>query len=686
MIGEDPCTYRLFNAPTPLPPKARGVSILKATGLIENSTINSDGIAVLAHGQTNSFPTRLDINDSVITSLSQGGDMNLSEVNVSGSKVTATNADSVGLKMTSGTLNINNASLIQGEANGLYLTPERTVDGKPYKRDFLVNISQSQIKGVTGAAINVDDTAASVTVGDNSTLTAGNQNLIESINGADTTLLVDNSQLLGNIVTDDTSQSATTLQNNARLTGTFIGTNDVTINSGADWTMTEDATLNHLAMNGGQVNYNASSPRTLTVSSLSGNGTFLMNTDLAAHTGDLLNVTGEATGTHSLAITNTGVEPAQGGEDLQVVHTGSGDAQFSVPNGKVDAGTWQYSLIKEGTDWYLTQGATVTPDEPVTPDDPNTPVTPDIPARTTTPSTDAVLNMASAPVYIFNSELQNLRFRHGDVQSSNAAPGGVWARYLGSNNHISGAQNSAYHLNQSGMEIGGDTVLETAAGRLAVGAFVGYSDNNISHARGGSSSVDSTSGGLYATWMHNSGFYVDALAKYNHFSNDMEARMTDGTQAKGDYSQNGFGGSLETGMTFTPLADFWIQPYLRATAFRAEGETVQLDNGMKANISDTKSFQGEAGTSAGLNLDIANVPVKPYLKVAVVREFEDNNNVRINDTYDFRNDISGTTGKYGAGVSADLSQNASVWVEANYQKGDNIESPVTANAGFRINF
>lgn len=162
--------------------------------------------------------------------------------------------------------------------------------------------------------------------------------------------------------------------------------------------------------------------------------------------------------------------------------------------------------------------------------------------------------------------------------------------------------------------------------------------------------------------------------------------MTDGTQTKGDYSQNGFGGSLETGMTLTPLADFWIQPYLRATAFRAEGETVQLDNGMKANISDTKSFQGEAGTSAGLNLDIANVPVKPYLKVAVVREFEDNNNVRINDTYDFRNDISGITGKYGAGVSADLSQNASVWVEANYQKGDNIESPVTANAGFRINF
>ncbi|EOM1498557.1 autotransporter outer membrane beta-barrel domain-containing protein, partial [Escherichia coli] len=56
------------------------------------------------------------------------------------------------------------------------------------------------------------------------------------------------------------------------------------------------------------------------------------------------------------------------------------------------------------------------------------------------------------------------------------------------------------------------------------------------------------------------------------------------------------------------------------------------------------------------------------------------------DSYDFTNDISGTTGKYGAGVSAQLTANAGVWAEVSYQKGENTESPVTGSVGFRINF
>lgn len=48
--------------------------------------------------------------------------------------------------------------------------------------------------------------------------------------------------------------------------------------------------------------------------------------------------------------------------------------------------------------------------------------------------------------------------------------------------------------------------------------------------------------------------------------------------------------------------------------------------------------------------------------------------------------FSGTAEKYGAGVSSTLSKNAAVWVEENYLKGDHIESPVSATAGFRLSF
>ncbi|ASQ15672.1 putative autotransporter (plasmid) [Enterobacter cloacae] len=487
-----------------------------------------------------------------------------------------------------------------------------------------------------------------------------------------------------------TTQSGTTLtlDNGSILTGSVTGDNtgagDMTVKGASVWHLDGDSTVSALTLDNGTVDFRPSAttrltqafrPVSLVSESLSGNGTFRMNTDIASHTGDMLNVTGNASGNFVLDIRNTGLEPVSAGAPLQVVHTGSGDAAFSLNGGKVDVGAWEYYLNKENTDWYLKADSS----QPGT-DNPVPPV------RHTTKSADVVLDMATAPVYVFNSELQSLRFRHGDVMQNTRSPGGVWGRYTGSDTRISGGAGSGYSLTQSGMETGGDTVFELNDSRLAVGAFVSYTDNSISHNRGGSSTVGSTGGGLYATWFNNDGYYVDGVVKVNRFRNELRTWMSDGTAVKGDYHQNGFGGSLEAGRTFSLNENTWIQPYLRSTAFRAESKDISLDNGMKAKAGTTKSLQGEVGVNLGINLDVAGTVVRPYLTTAVSHEFSDNNRVRINDSYNFTNDISGTTGKYGAGVSAQLTANAGVWAEASYQNGENTESPVTGSVGFRINF
>ncbi|HBE6743948.1 TPA: autotransporter outer membrane beta-barrel domain-containing protein [Escherichia coli] len=492
-----------------------------------------------------------------------------------------------------------------------------------------------------------------------------------------------------------TTQSGTTLtlDNGSILTGSVTGDNtgagDMTVKGASVWHLGGDSTVGALTLENGTVDFRPSAttrltqafrPVSLVSESLSGNGTFRMNTDIASHTGDMLNVTGNASGNFVLDIRNTGLEPVSAGTPLQVVHTGSGDAAFSLNGGKVDAGTWEYYLNKENTDWYLKADSS----QPGT-DNPGTD-NPVPPVRHTTKSADAVLDMATAPVYVFNSELQSLRFRHGDVMQNTRSPGGVWGRYTGSDTRINGGAGSGYSLTQSGMETGGDTVFDLNDSRLAVGAFVSCTDNSISHNRGGSSTVGSTGGGLYATWFNNDGYYVDGVVKVNRFRNELRTWMSDGTAVKGDYHQNGFGGSLEAGRTFSLNENTWIQPYLRSTAFRAESKDISLDNGMKAKAGTTKSLQGEVGVNLGMNLDVAGTVVRPYLTTAVSHEFSDNNKVRINDSYNFTNDISGTTGKYGAGVSAQLTANAGVWAEASYQNGENTESPVTGSVGFRINF
>lgn len=509
-----------------------------------------------------------------------------------------------------------------------------------------------------------------------------------------------------------TTQSGTTLtlDNGTILTGNVAGDNtgagDMAVKGASVWHLDGDSTVGALTLDNGTVDFRPSvttrlTPAfqavSLTLGSLSGSGTFRMNTDIASHTGDMLNVAGNASGNFVLDIKNTGLEPVSAGAPLQVVQTGGGDAAFTLKGGKVDAGTWEYGLSKENTNWYLKV------DTPPTNPDAGSPGTgnpdagnpdagkPDAgtsssPVRRTTKSADAVLGMATALAYVFNSELDNLRFRHGDVMQNTRAPGGVWGRYTGSDNRISGGASSGYTLTQNGFETGADMVFDLSDSSLAVGTFFSYSDNSIKHARGGKSNVDSTGGGLYATWFDNDGYYVDGVLKYNRFNNELRTWMSDGTAVKGDYSQNGFGGSLEAGRTFSLNENAWAQPYVRTTAFRADAKDISLNNGMKANIGATKSLQAEAGVNLGMDLDVAGKTVKPYFKAAVSHEFSDNNKVQINNRYDFSNDISGTIGKYGLGVNIQLAANAGIWAEAFYQKGENIESPITGSAGFRINF
>ncbi|WP_454719148.1 autotransporter outer membrane beta-barrel domain-containing protein [Citrobacter freundii] len=514
-----------------------------------------------------------------------------------------------------------------------------------------------------------------------------------------------------------TTQSGTTLtlDNGTILTGNVAGDStgagDMAVKGASVWHLDGDSSVGALTLDNGTVDFRPSATTRLTpafqavslaLDNLSGNGTFRMDTDIASHTGDMLNVTGNASGNFVLDIKNTGREPVSAGAPLQVVQTGGGDAAFTLNGGKVDAGTWEYGLSKENTNWYL-KADTPPPVTPPTNPDAGKPDagkpdagkpdagkpdagTSSSPVRRTTKSADAVLGMATAPAYVFNSELQNLRFRHGDFMQNTGSPGGGWGRYTGSDNRISGGASSGYTLTQNGFETGADKVFDLGDSSLAVGAFFSYSDNSIKHARGGKSKVDSTGGGLYATWFDNDGYYVDGVLKYNRFNNELRTWMSDGTAVKGDYSQNGFGGSIEAGKTISLNEKAWAQPYVRTTAFRADEKDIRLNNGMKASIGATKSLQAEAGVNLGMTLDVGGKEVKPYLSAAVSHEFSDNNKVRINDSYDFRNDISGTTGKYGLGVSAQLTPNAGVWAEARYENGRHTESPVTGSVGFRFNF
>ncbi|ELI8168127.1 TPA: autotransporter outer membrane beta-barrel domain-containing protein [Yersinia enterocolitica] len=453
------------------------------------------------------------------------------------------------------------------------------------------------------------------------------------------------------------------------------------------------ATVDELILNGGEVAFQSgtgSQYTSLNIGTLSGAGSFLFNTSIAEGKGNFVTIA-NASGSHKVMVNDSGAEITAPGETtLDLIHDLSGQAQFSLASfsganiTEIDGGTYVYGLKKwdnstraGGNLWYL--GSTL--DAGLAPGP-----TPEIEMKTT-PSTDAVLSMASANQFIFDGELQNLRLRKGDLNSSKGENASVWGRYLTNNTRVNAAHGAAYRLQQDGFEIGTDKVFGLSSGLLVLGGFTSYSNNSLKHARGGHSKVDSYSLGAYGSYFDNSGYYIDTVLKANRFNNSLNANMTNGGSAQSDYNQHAAGGSLEIGYHYKLSDNWFVEPYARASYYTAQAKDIALNNGMKASIDDNRSAKSELGTHVGTKFDLKNgAIIRPYAKVAIEQEFMTSNTVTINQENDFNNDFSGNTAKYGLGMDVSLTKQTSVYAEANYRKGTHIESPVMANIGFRINF
>lgn len=416
-------------------------------------------------------------------------------------------------------------------------------------------------------------------------------------------------------------------------------------------------------MAGGMVKFapaEAGEHHTLTLGSLEGNGHFMMNIDTENGSSDLLDVTGHAEGSHTLHLAASGRE-AENTDPLTLVRTGGGDAEFALNGGRVDIGAWQQELVRNGNQWELVQAK-----------------------GATSASTDAMLAMASATQFMHQGELNALRSRIAVKDADNAA--GVWGTMLYNRSDIEGAQGSAYRLTQNGMMLGGDKVTDTRAGELTTGAYLSQSTGNIKHARGGDSKVTGYGGGVYARLSAENGAYASTSAQIGHFSNKLNARMSDGGTARADWNSLGYGLMVETGRQITVGETTSLTPFVGVNAWLTPSENVTLSNGMTAETGDNRSLLAEAGVRMSTRLDVAEMAVTPYVTLAVQQELVKSGSTQINDAYDFTNDFTGTGGTIAGGISVAIAPTASVWLEAEYGKSEQTESALAGSVGFRVAF
>ncbi|EIC0165841.1 autotransporter outer membrane beta-barrel domain-containing protein [Salmonella enterica subsp. enterica serovar Kinondoni] len=288
-------------------------------------------------------------------------------------------------------------------------------------------------------------------------------------------------------------------------------------------------------------------------------------------------------------------------------------------------------------------------------------------------SAATAVSLAAAPVDVANLESDTLAKHMNSVRHGKDS--GVWVSYFGGENRNTTAVGPEYKLKTNGVMLGVDTLTEN---NWLAGVAVSSARSDMS-VMNSSGDLDSYGAQFYMSRRYDSGVFVDSALQFNHFSNTAKARMTDGQQAKADFSGNSYGLEAKVGYAWNSEG-FFAEPYVRAAARAFDGEHYALSNGMTVNSNDYKSMLGEVGADLGYQYAISGGYVKPYLHLAALNEFADGNSVRVNNV-SLDDSVKGAAFQAGLGAEVKMTDNLGGYAAFDYTKGDNTERPWQATVG-----
>lgn len=529
--------------------------------------------------------------------------------------------------------------------------------------------------GYAGARLDIDILNGTELFGKDGLLIKADNQATANVNVAGSNLvgdmLVDNtstlalnlgqgSSLAGNVFAEAGADATLSMTDGARFTGRLENVDDVSIANAAMWTLIQDSAQENLTLAGGTVRLSEGPEyNRLTVNHLAGTGQFDLRTDFGTGQSDFVDITGSSSGSYQLNVGSSGQNVSF--QRIDVARTSDGGASFSLINGRIDLGAWSYGLASDdGRTWYL-----------------------DGSQATVSPGAASAVALFSTATTVWYGEMTTLRGRMGELRYNPGAAGG-WVRAYGNRFNVDTGQGVGYRQVQQGFSLGADAPLPWGDGQWLAGLMAGSSGSNLDLQGGTQAEVKSYYAGAYATWMDaGSGYYLDASAKINRFRNSADVAMSDGSRAKGSYDNLGVGLTVEAGRHIR-LADGWfVEPYAQVAGLVVQGRSFELDNGLQARGERARSLVGKAGATLGRTYAFGKgSSVQPYVRAALAHEFARGTEVSVNGV-SFNNDHSGSRTELGTGVSLNLGARLSLNADLDYAHGERITQPWGVNAGLR---
>ena len=459
---------------------------------------------------------------------------------------------------------------------------------------------------------------------------------------------------------------------------------ELTVTNGARWDMTDNSqvkTLNH--ENGGTVNmaYNPELQR-LNVDTYSGNGgVFRMKSDLnqletddkkyadkvyiqhaeAGSTGllqvhDQSFLTGhEVMGTkYQLLVTDKSGKSKFTGMDLD--EGGIWDVTPTIQNGKYVHDVMSVSDANE-KQWYLTKLE-----------------------RKINKDTIPLMKAADNSYALYRLDIDSLRKRMGDLRFRNLKDSsGLWAR------DFHGAyEGRGVYSKYNGFQLGYDY----AANDKSVYGF--FAERTISNPKYsyGSSKDHGLSGGLYGTWLGDSGVYTDVVARWGR--DDTNLHTWGGWPDSANYRTWNESLSVEFGKTFTRDNGFFLEPEAQMVFGRLGSKDYTTRRGRTVSMGSYDSAIGRLGILLGKRVTDRENPYDYYLKFSVLHEFGGERNFHLaapdGETFDYSENYRDTWEEAGFGGTWHINGNTSLYADAERSFGGDWHKKWQWNVGVNWQF
>jgi outer membrane autotransporter protein len=547
---------------------------------------------------------------------------------------------------------------------------------------------------------------AHITVADGSTLT-GATNIY---GGSDVSIeLTDHSVLTGDLTASGTSVTAINLDNSGTLTGGITANDHATVDitvSGTGSTLLGDIAQNDEAAVTVTISDSAVGTGGFTGGNLitGGDSTWTFNKDSHGNSGEnhgtwnigdyeviFDNLT--HTGTVNISVnSDTGaggsitVDTADGAGTVHIDTTGNGKADPNkvLPNIVSGDGTehWQWDPIDWGIDQLIKDG--------------------DHFVKKGTSPAGAVLNSSVAIQQAMwfaqqNSLLKRMGYLRFGARASRPPAGGtpalhnlienLWIRSYGQQLNVSSqVSGKAYEQLIYGVDLGTDHKFTISADSdLYLGVYAGYGRSDLDYRTPGTDGeLNSYYGGLYATWLHSSGFYIDATFKAASVNNDLKAPYGN-TQLTASYSDVNLGGSIEIGKKFT-FSDAWfIEPQFQVNYLHILAEDYQAGP-LTISAQDLDALQLRIGSLFGRTINLTNGgALQPYVKISGVETISSGGAIR-NGYQHTRANTDGARAEFGGGIIWQLDANNQLHLDYEASFGDKYDKPWGLTAGYRHQF